>query len=142
MIDILGGIRSSASALNAERVRMEVISQNIANANTSRGLDGRPYRRQQVVFETVLLQQQLAGGGPSAQAVQVSKIMADSRGPRMVHQPGHPDADANGMVALPDINIHEEMADLIASSRTYEANLAVVKNARQMAMQALGIGRR
>jgi flagellar basal-body rod protein FlgC len=142
MIDFLGGIQSTASALNAERVRMDVISQNIANANTTRGVNGQPYRRQQVMFETVLLQQQLAGAGPSRQGVQVAKIVADPRGPHLVHQPGHPDADANGMVAVPNVNIHEEMADLIAASRTFEANLAVVKNARQMAIQALAIGKR
>lgn len=142
MIDFLGGIQSTASALNAERVRMDVISQNIANANTTRGVDGQPYRRQQVMFETVLLKQQLAGAGPSTQGVQVARIVADPRGPRLVHQPGHPDADPNGMVAVPNVNIHEEMADLIASSRTFEANLAVVKNARQMALQSLGIGKR
>jgi flagellar basal-body rod protein FlgC len=140
MINFLPGIQSTSASLAAERVRMDVISQNIANANTSRGLDGKPYQRQQVEFETVL-DQQAAGSGSEPQTVRVARVTADPRPPRMVYEPGHPDADAQGMVAEPDINIHEEMADLIASSRTFEANLAVVKNARQMALQTLSIGK-
>jgi flagellar basal-body rod protein FlgC len=141
MIDFIPGLPSTAAALNAERIRMEVVSQNIANANTTRGLNGLPYQRQQVVFETVL-QQRLSGAasaGALPQSVKVASVQTDSRPARMVHNPGHPDADAHGMVAMPNISIHEEMADLITSSRTYEANLAVVKNARQMALQTLAI---
>ncbi len=143
MINFLPGISSTAAALNAERVRMEIISQNIANANTTRGPDGLPYQRQQVVFESVLDQQQQADAAPGAQpqAVQVASIQKDTSPPQMVYNPGHPDADANGMVAMPNVNIHEEMADLIASSRSYEANLAVIKNARMMAQQTLAIGK-
>jgi len=142
MIQLLSGIDSTASALNAERIRMEVISQNIANANTTHGVDGKPYQRQQVVFENVMRQQQgIDGTGSDMPQVHISRIEKDLRPPRMIYNPGHPEADANGMVAVPDINIHEEMADLIASSRTFEANLAVVKNARQMAMQTLAIGK-
>ena len=139
MIQTLTGIDSSASALAAERVRMEVITQNIANANTTRGLDGKPYQRQQVVFENVLQQAQGMGAGP--QRVEISRIEKDDRAPRLVFNPGHPDADAEGMVAFPNINIHEEMADLISASRTFEANLAVVKNEKSMAMQTLSIGK-
>jgi flagellar basal-body rod protein FlgC len=140
MINFFPGIQSTASALAAERIRMEVVSQNIANANTTRGLDGKAYQRQQAVFETVL---QNAEGGISTgpQTVRVARIETDRRAPRLVYDPGHPDANAEGMVATPDINIHEEMADLIVSSRAFEANLAVVKNARQMALQSLSIGK-
>jgi flagellar basal-body rod protein FlgC len=140
MIQCLSGIDSTASALNAERVRMDVITQNIANANTTRGLDGQPYQRQRVVFETVLQNAQGAIAGPST--VEVPRIEKDNRPARLVHSPGHPDANAEGMVAFPNINIHEEMADLIVSSRAFEANLAVVKNARAMALQTLAIGKR
>lgn len=143
MINILTGINSTASALDAERVRMEVISQNIANANTTRDVDGQPYQRQQVVFQAVLDQQQrLDGSGANRSSVQVARIEKEARPPRLVFNPGHPDADANGMVATPNINIHEEMADLIVSSRAFEANLAVVRNARSMALQTLSIGKR
>lgn len=142
MIQTLTGIDSSASALAAERVRMEVITQNIANVNTTRGLDGNPYQRQVVVFEQALRDAQgsLQGSGP--QKVEVARIDKDNRPPRLVFNPGHPDADAEGMVALPNINIHEEMADLIAASRAFEANLAVVKNARSLALQTMQIGKR
>jgi flagellar basal-body rod protein FlgC len=143
MIDFLPGISSTSAALNAEQQRMEIISQNIANANTTRGPDGLPYQRQQVVFKTVLDQKQQADAALNAQPqlVQVASVQKDSRPPQMVYNPGHPDADANGMVAMPNINIQEEMADLIASSRAFEANLAVVKNARFMAQQTLSIGK-
>lgn len=143
MINILTGINATAAALTAERIRMEVTSQNIANANTTHDVDGKPYQRQQVVFEKVLAQQQgldFSGAGPSG--VQVAHIEKDPRPPNLVFNPGHPDADANGMVATPNINIHEEMADMIVSSRAFEANLAVVRNARSMALQTLAIGKR
>jgi flagellar basal-body rod protein FlgC len=141
MVNILSGIDSTTSALNAERVRLDVISENIANAHSTRGPNGKPYQRQVVVFETALQNAMDCGTGSQAPAVRVSRIDKDSRPPLMVHDPGHPDADANGMVAMPNINVHEEMADLIIASRAFEANLAVVKNARAMALQTLAIGK-
>ena len=120
---------------------MEVVSQNIANAQVTRGADGKPYQRQQVVFESVL-NDHLSQSGPGQYAVHVSRVDKDQRPFQMVFQPGHPDADKKtGLVAMPNININEEMVDMIASSRAYEANIAVVKNARQMAMQTLSIGK-
>ena len=142
MISLLAGIDSTASALDAERIRMDVVSQNIANVNTTKGLDGKPYRRQQVVFQSILNAQQAAeAGGSTPELTQVVRIDRDTRPPRMVYNPSHPEANAQGMVAMPNIDIHEEMVDMIASSRSYEANLAVVKNARTMAMQDLSIGK-
>jgi flagellar basal-body rod protein FlgC len=142
MIQLLSGIDSSASALNAERLHMDVIAENIANVNTTKGVDGKPYQRQQVLFESVLNAQQGAdGGGAIPQSTEVARVVKDPRPPRMVYNPTHPDANKDGMVAMPDINIHEEMVDMIASSRSYEANLAVVRNARSMAMQDLSIGK-
>lgn len=144
MINILTGIESSSAALNAERVRLEVIAQNIANANTTRGPDGKAYQRQQVVFQSVLNDRlnTPAGAGAPAYKVEIGAIQKDGRAARLVYNPGHPDADAQGMVAVPDINIHEEMADLLTASRAFEANLAVVKNSRAMALQTLAIGKR
>jgi flagellar basal-body rod protein FlgC len=136
MINTLNGINATSSALAAERIRMEVISQNIANANTTHDVDGKPYQRQQVAFEKVLNQQQGLDGAI------VARIEKDHRSPNLVFNPGHPDADANGMVATPNINIHEEMTDMIVSSRAFEANLAVVRNARSMALQTLALGKR
>lgn len=144
MIQLLNGIDSTASALEAERLRLDVISQNIANVNTTRGLDGKPYRRQQVVFETVLQGRQQALGplGTAPATLRVARIQSDPSPPRLIHNPGHPDADQNGMVAMPNIDVHSEMVDFIAASRAFEANLSVVKNARAMALQTLAIGKR
>jgi len=140
MIDVLSGIQSTSAALNAERTRLDVISENIANAETTRGPDGKPYQRQVVVFETAL--QQAIDGSGKVPVLKAAHIQNDNRPPQMIYAPGHPDADANGMVALPNINIHEEMADLIAASRVFEANLSVVKNAHNMAMETLAIGKK
>jgi flagellar basal-body rod protein FlgC len=142
MINLLPGSHSAASALQAERVRLEVIAQNIANANTTKTAGGGPYQRQVVKFET-LLQARIGQGSETApQMVQAARIVKDTRPPQMVHQPGHPDADKNGLVAFPNVNVHEEMADMIAASRAYEANLGVIRNARTMTLQTLAIGRR
>lgn len=144
MLPLLSGIQSTSTALEAQRIRMEVISQNIAHANTSRGADGKPYQRQEVVFEAMLNRQLQGPGGLDAggKGVMVSRITKDTAPPRFVHNPGHPDANQQGMVAMPNINVHEEMVDMIAASRSFEANLAVVKNARSMALQTLNIGKR
>jgi flagellar basal-body rod protein FlgC len=142
MINFITGIESTSAALQAERVRMAVASQNIANANTTHGLDGKPYQRQSVVFESVLAKEELGLGGIDPQKVQISRIEKDQSGPRMIYKPGDPDADPDtGMVAMPNVSIHEEMADMIVASRAYEANLAVVRNARSMAVQTLQIGK-
>jgi len=144
MMNILSGIDSTSSALNAERIRMDVVSQNIANVNTTRGPNGKPYARHQVVFESVLNSQLKPSHVPGSQPVEVRvpRVETDTRPPRLVHQPGHPHADSNGMVAMPNINMYEEMVDLMSASRAYEANLSVVKTARTMALLTLGIGRR
>lgn len=143
MINILSGVQNTSAALNAERIRMEVISQNIAQSNTTRGPDGKPYTRQQVVFESVLQEKRNLGfGSVQPETVRVARIEKDPRPPRMIFNPGSPDADPSGMVSAPNINIHEEMADLIVASRAFEANLAVVKNSRSMAMQTMAIGKR
>ena len=138
MIDILSGIQSTAAALDAERTRLDVISENIANANTTRGPDGKPYQRQEVVFESALQQ---AMDGQQVPMLKVAGIVKDPRPFEEVYEPGNPDADAHGMVAMPNVNVNEEMADMIAASRAFEANLAVVKNARAMALQVLSIGK-
>ena len=141
MIQILTGIQNTSAALDAEHTRMNVISENIANANTSRGLDGKPYQRQVVVFEAALQKAMNSDGGGPNTALHVARIEKDSRAPLQIYDPGNPQADKSGMVAMPNINIHEEMADLISASRAFEANLAVVKNARSMALQTLALGR-
>ncbi len=140
MIDLLNGIQSTRAALTAERFRLDIISQNIANAQTTRGPDGKPYQRQSVVFEDSL--QQAVGDKSQSPIPRIARIEKDTRPGQQVYNPTHPDADARGIVTLPNINIHEEMADMISASRAYEANLAVVRNARTMALQTLAIGKR
>ncbi len=140
MIQLLTGVQSSSAALDAEHTRLEVISENIANSNTTHGPDGKPYQRQVVVFESAL-QQAVDGSGAQTPAMQIARIEKDNRAPIQVYEPGNPDADKSGMVAMPNINIHEEMADMISASRAYDANLSVIKNARSLAMQTLAIGK-
>ncbi|HSY42934.1 MAG TPA: flagellar basal body rod protein FlgC [Candidatus Acidoferrum sp.] len=141
MIQILTGVQDTAAALSAEQTRLNVISENIANANTTHGVDGKPYQRQVVVFESALQQAMNSDGSVETPPVQVARIEKDNTPPIKVYEPGNPDADANGMVSTPSINISEEMADMISASRTFEANLAVIKNARSMAMETLSIGK-
>ena len=143
-MDIIPGLQSSASALHAERIRMEVISQNIANANTTKAENGEPYRRQLVHFESILKKQM---GQPNNVAsnnlsqVEATKIIEDSRPFREVYQPGHPDASKDGMVQYPNVHIHEEMADMISASRAYEANMAVIRTSRTLATQTINMGK-
>jgi len=142
MIQPLSGIQNTVAALDAERTRIDVISENIANANTTHGVDGKPYQRKVVVFENAL--QQAIGAnntGSGIPQLHVARIDTDKRPPLEIYEPGNPDADARGMVATPNINIHEEMADMISASRAFEANLAVVKNEKAMALQTLSIGK-
>ena len=102
MVQILSGIQSTTAALDAERTRLDVISENIANAHTTRGPDGKPYQRKVVVFESALQQAIGAGNESQTPTLRVARIEKDSRPPEMIYEPGHPDADANGMVAMPD----------------------------------------
>ena len=123
---------------------MEVISQNIANANTTKTDEGGPYRRQMVHFDTMLRNQMKFNSDVSSNnlsEVRASKIIEDSRPFREVYQPGHPDANDDGMVLYPNVQMHEEMADLISASRAYEANMSVIRTSRMMAMQTLNMGK-
>ena len=123
---------------------MEVISQNIANANTTKTDEGGPYRRQLVHFDTMLRNQMKFNSDVSSNnlsEVRASKIIEDSRPFREVYQPGHPDANDDGMLLYPNVQVHEEMADLISASRAYEANMSVIRTSRMMAMQTLNMGK-
>ena len=123
---------------------MEVISQNIANANTTKTDEGGPYRRQMVHFDTMLRNQMKFNNDVSSNnlsEVRASKIIEDSRPFREVYQPGHPAANDDGMVLYPNVQVHEEMADLISASRAYEANMSVIRTSRMMAVQTLNMGK-
>jgi flagellar basal-body rod protein FlgC len=140
MIQLIPSIQSTRSALDAERTRVDIVSQNLANANVTRAADGQPYKRKQVVFESLV--NNAGANANSGSTIRVTRVESDNRPFREVFKPDHPDADARGYVRYPNVNVHEEMVDLIASSRAFEANIAVVKNARQLAQQAMSIGKR
>lgn len=138
-MNLISGIDVTAGALNAQKTRLDIVAQNIANAQTTRTPEGGPYQRKVVSFETELVRRE--GGGASLQGVRVGDITADRTPGQQVYNPQHPDAGADGLVTMPNVNLAYEMVDLITASRAYEANLSVVKNARQMAMKALDIGK-
>ncbi len=129
----------SGSGLTAERLRMDVISSNIANAETTRTQRGGPYRRQQVVFTPLT---DRTDPSPGRQGVRVSSIIESQDPPRIVFEPDHPDADSDGNVAYPNVDVSTEMVDLLSASRAYEANVTVLNAAKAMAQRALAIGRR
>lgn len=134
-MNIITGVQATASALTAEKIRMDVVAQNIANAHTTHDVDGQPYKRRVVMFETVLDQSTGVTG------VKVAKIGHDKSPGESYYDPEHPDAGKDGMVRMPNVNTAVEMVDLMSASRAYEANLSVARNARQMAMKALSIGK-
>ena len=137
-MNFITGLNSTASALQAEKTRMDIVSQNIANAHTTRDVNGEAYKRKVVSFESAL---DASTGGTGGTGVRVSKITDDSTPGELVRDPQHPHADKDGMVQMPNVNTAMEMVDLISASRAYEANLSVARNARQMATKALSIGR-
>ena len=125
----------SASGLSAERLRMEVIANNIANAHSTRDLNGDAFRRQNVVFEAEFDRLMPKG-------VRVVDVTPDTSELPRVYRPGHPDADADGMVTMPNVQVPNEMVDLITASRGYEANLRVLRSFREMVNSALEVLRR
>ena len=145
-------LRIGASGLNAQRLRLDIIANNIANAETTRTASGGPYQRRDVVFADaaknafippfVQARQRAAGHPQTGQAgVQVSKIVTDeTEGPR-VYDPTHPDADDEGFVTYPNVNLVVEMTNMLSATRSYEANLTVIESAKNMAKRALEIGR-
>ncbi len=139
-MNLISGLDVTAGALNAHKTRLDIVAQNIANAQTTRGPNGTAYQRQIVSFESELIKRS-AGGGSPLQSVRVASISNDRTPGEQVYNPQHPDAGPDGQVTMPNVNLSYEMVDLITASRAYEANLSVVKNARQMAMKALEIGK-
>jgi len=139
-MDIFGSMKISSSALAAQRSRLNVVSSNLANAETTRTPEGGPYRKRDVIFRSApmgfdgVLEQ-------AVQGVEVAEIRTNPSPPKLVHDPSHPDADAQGNVALPNINLLEEMVDLTSASRSYDANVTVIKSAKRMALKALEIGK-
>ena len=126
----------SATGLFAQRSRLDAIANNIANVNTTRTDEGGPYKRQEVIFRAHSGKYESGSGG-----VDVEAVVESSDPPKMVHDPTNPDANAQGMVAMPNVNVVEEMVDMISATRAYEANVQAINAARQMASKALEIGR-
>jgi flagellar basal-body rod protein FlgC len=122
----------SASGLSAQRTRLDLIASNIANVETTRTPGGGPYRRLQALF---------ASSSNGAGGVEMLGAVLDPRDFRRVYQPGHPEADADGIVAYPNVNIVEEMVDLVSATRSYEANAAAFNAAKSMVQNALDLGR-
>jgi len=148
---IFNSINTTASALTAQRLRMDVISSNMANVDTTRGklVDGEwePYKRKQVVFqeqEGSFASHLNAARGTSSDAgsgVKVSKIVEDETPFEMVYDPENPDADENGYVSMPNVDPLREMVDLMSASRSYEANVTVLNASKSMLMKTLEIGK-
>jgi len=142
-VELLPALAISASGLTAERLRLDLIASNLANINTTRTSRGGPYRRQVPVFAEKL-QQALGQQSPSlapGRGVEVAAIAEDNTPPRLIYDPSHPDADSDGYVALPNINIVMEMVDMITATRAYEANVTVLNAAKAMTIKAMEIGR-
>lgn len=145
-MDLLTSLRISASGLAANMKRQAAISSNIANEKTTRTAEGGPYRRKEVVFGSEparenfsdILEGEL---GENAQSVHATEVLSTDKAPILKYEPNHPDANEEGYVAYPNINVMEEMADMISASRSYEANLSALNTTKSMALKALEIGR-
>ena len=144
---LFDAINISGSGLSAERLRMDVTAENLANAQSTRGADGQPYRRKEVVLQQAdgfgeALKAASAGGPTAAAAsrgVQVAQIVEDQSPNRQVYDPGHPDANAEGYVEMPNVDPVTEMVDLIAASRAYEANVTAMQTAKSMFSKTLDL---
>lgn len=143
-MDVFSSLNISASALKAQRIRLDTISSNMANVETTRTPQGGPYRRKMVVFEPerITFGQHLSQVEKRAvRGVKVSRIITDNSKPKLVYDPTHPDADARGYVAMPNVDILKETTDMMMATRAYEANLTAIKSAKRMALKALEIGK-
>lgn len=151
-MSIFHSIHTSASALTAQRLRMDVVSSNIANADTTRARldengDFMPYRRKMIVVEPrnsdfqSFLSKAKQANGTGLNGVRVSRIVEDEEPFRIVYDPTHPDADENGYVQLPNVNPLKEMVDLMSATRSYEANITALNASKGMLLKALEIGK-
>lgn len=134
MKEMFTALTVSATALEAQKVRMNVIASNIANVNSTRTPEGGPYRRKDVLFQTYLFDESSAG-------VDIPQIIEDLRPFKTVFEPGHPDADKDGYVSYPNVNSIEEMVNLMNATRAYEANLTLIQSYKDMFTKTLDITR-
>ena len=143
MLGVFSALEVAASGLSAERIRMNTIAGNLANARTTQVEGGGPYRRLDPVFEAVALDRErgMLSSDSGVSMVRVARIQADERPGMMVYEPGHPDANGAGYVEYPNVNAVEEMVNMITASRAYEAGVTSIESVKQMAKSAIGIGR-
>lgn len=142
-MSLFGSMQVSASGMSAQRARAELLVENMANSETTRTPDGGPYRRKDVVFASemqtspfsAVFQNEMGNG------VTVAEVVTDTREPQRRYMPGHPDADASGYVAFPNMNPAEDMVDLLNSTRSYEANVAAIASIKDMISRSIDIMR-
>ncbi|OFZ24549.1 MAG: flagellar basal body rod protein FlgC [Bdellovibrionales bacterium RIFOXYB1_FULL_37_110] len=145
-MDLLTSLKISSSGLAANRKRMAAISSNIANAQTTKTVEGGPYRPKEVVFGAEPARESFADIlegeiNEHAQEVHATEVISSNRPPILKYEPNHPDADEKGYVAYPDINVMKEMAEMIEASRSYEANISALNTSKNMALKGLEIGK-
>ena len=143
-MDFLNTFKISGSAMRAQSRRLDTVSSNLANIETTSTPEGGPYKKKSVYFQSqpLTFKEQLDSSlRQNAQGVAVSKILEDQEEPKKVYNPSHPDAAEDGYVAMPNINVLEEMVDMMSATRSYQANVTVIKSAKRMALKALEIGR-
>jgi flagellar basal-body rod protein FlgC len=139
--NLLSAITASASALDAQRARMEVAVSNMANAESTRGPDGQPYRRREVVLETQSFDAAAGSAGVHAAGVRVAEVVEDTSAFRRRFEPSHPDADSEGFVAVPNVDVPEEMVDMLGAARAYQANLTAIGLIRDTVQKALELAK-
>ncbi|ACL02370.1 MULTISPECIES: flagellar basal body rod protein FlgC [Desulfatibacillum] len=142
-MDLLNAMHASASALSVSRAQMNVVSENLANANTTRTANGQPYQRKFLVVSPAPVKEHenLSVGEQVVEGVKLVDIVADQSPFPMVYRPEHPDADENGNLQLPNVNVVTEMANMLMAKRVYDSNAAALSTARSMALKALEIGK-
>lgn len=141
---IFDAMKVSATALRSQRTRMEVISSNLANLHTTRTDEGGPYRKKEVLFGTVDIREGKSFRdvlNRTAEGVEVQDVLESEKPFELVHDPSHPDADKDGNVTYPNVNVMEEMADMSSASRAYEANVNAIQTVKEMFRKALEIGK-
>lgn len=133
-MSLFAGLRVSASALGAERLRLNVIAENIANAETTRTPEGGPYRRREVILASGLPG---PGEGQAERGVRVAGVLPDPTPAKLVYDPSHPDANAEGYVAMPNVDVPAEVVDMMAATRAYEANALALQSQRKLQERSL-----
>ena len=145
-MDLSTSMQISSSGLSVQRKRLEAISSNLANMETTRTKEGGPYRRKDVVVTAMPLEDDFGNAlqtalGDNLNAAQVTQVVEDQNAPQLVYNPEHPDANERGYVAMPNVNLMTEMVDMMTASRSFEANITAMNASKAMAQRAIELGR-